>query len=351
MSGSATEKTYEMLWDCRYCGQKKLLGLTHRFCASCGAPQDAAARYFPSEQEKVAVEEHQHVGVDLRCPACSAWNSRRSNCCTHCGGPLTAAQEARMRADQVRHEGQVFGIESVQDARREFGATAPPRGAQPKKKAFSVVVALAVVLGLGALGFACAFLFWTKPASFKVVGHAWERRVEIETFGPVRKSGWCDELPGGVKEISRRRETRSTKQVQAGEECSTRRKDQGDGTFKESRECKPKFRDEPVMGERCEYEMNAWAAKDVVTASGSVLEDTPVWPKVTLKRPGTCVGCDREGKRSERYEVKLVDSSSAKVQTCEFEQSKWSSFAGGSEWVGKVGVLSNGVDCDSLGPR
>ena len=30
------EPVYEMLWDCGYCGHKKLLGLTHRFCANCG---------------------------------------------------------------------------------------------------------------------------------------------------------------------------------------------------------------------------------------------------------------------------------------------------------------------------
>ena len=31
------KKTYEMMWDCPYCGTKHLLGLTHRHCPNCGA--------------------------------------------------------------------------------------------------------------------------------------------------------------------------------------------------------------------------------------------------------------------------------------------------------------------------
>src|SRR4029078_11427250 len=59
------EAVYEMIWDCKFCGQKKLLGLTHRFCAGCGAPQDPAARYFPPEHENVAVLDHPLRGADV----------------------------------------------------------------------------------------------------------------------------------------------------------------------------------------------------------------------------------------------------------------------------------------------
>jgi hypothetical protein len=59
MPEGANEAVYEMIWDCKFCGQKKLLGLTHRFCAGCGAPQDPASRYFPPDSEKVAVHDHE----------------------------------------------------------------------------------------------------------------------------------------------------------------------------------------------------------------------------------------------------------------------------------------------------
>jgi hypothetical protein len=42
---------FEMLWDCSFCGKTKLLAITHRHCAECGAPQDQTKRYFPSEED------------------------------------------------------------------------------------------------------------------------------------------------------------------------------------------------------------------------------------------------------------------------------------------------------------
>ena len=48
----ADEKSYEMFWDCEYCGSSKLLGITHRHCPNCGAPQDPEKRYFPPDEEK-----------------------------------------------------------------------------------------------------------------------------------------------------------------------------------------------------------------------------------------------------------------------------------------------------------
>lgn len=100
------DPVYEMLWDCKFCGQKKLLGLTHRFCAGCGAPQDPAARYFPPDDEKVAVLDHPFVGADLACPACKQPMSRAAKCCTHCGSPIdrgpAAASAASVRARAPR---------------------------------------------------------------------------------------------------------------------------------------------------------------------------------------------------------------------------------------------------------
>src|SRR5690606_40463181 len=64
-----SEKTYEMFWDCEYCGAAKLLGLTQRYCPNCGAPQNPEKRYFPPEHEKRS--EERRVGKE-----CS---SRRSS--------------------------------------------------------------------------------------------------------------------------------------------------------------------------------------------------------------------------------------------------------------------------------
>ena len=94
-----TSKTYEMLWSCEYCGAKKLLGKTHRHCPECGAAQDPARRYFPSEEEKVAVEDHVFVGADVHCPACKAPMSKAAKHCAECGAPLEGGGEVARIAE------------------------------------------------------------------------------------------------------------------------------------------------------------------------------------------------------------------------------------------------------------
>ena len=94
--GDTTEKTYEMLWDCEFCGTEKLLGKTHRHCPECGAVQNPKTRYFPSEDEKVAVEDHQFVGADRHCGACDAPNSVMAKHCTECGAPMDGTREVEV---------------------------------------------------------------------------------------------------------------------------------------------------------------------------------------------------------------------------------------------------------------
>lgn len=100
-----TERTYEMLWDCHYCGTKRLLGLTHRHCPECGAAQDPTWRYFPADEDKVAVQDHVHHGADLICPACRAPAGTAARCCGNCGSPLEGGGRVRQRVDQVAAEG------------------------------------------------------------------------------------------------------------------------------------------------------------------------------------------------------------------------------------------------------
>ncbi|HPB99232.1 MAG TPA: hypothetical protein PKW66_25130, partial [Polyangiaceae bacterium] len=71
----------------------------------------------------------------------------------------------------------------------------------------------------------------------------------------------------------------------------------------------------------------------------------------TLSRPGECEGCEREGKKTATYTLRLQDASSGKEKTCSFsDPEKWKSFQVGSSWKAKVGGISGGIDCDSLTP-
>src|SRR5688500_9569109 len=136
------ERVYEMLWDCAYCGTRKLLGKTHRFCPKCGAPQDAEKRYFPSDDEKVAVEDHVYVGADRMCGACGSAMSAKALHCSQCGAPLEGAREVR-RADAE--------------------PKAPPSVAKPARGLASCLLpALAIaVLVVGGL---LVTFFWKKDA-------------------------------------------------------------------------------------------------------------------------------------------------------------------------------------------
>jgi hypothetical protein len=346
------------VWDCKYCGQKKLLGLTHRFCAGCGAPQDPAARYFPPENEKVAVHDHPFVGADVACPACKQPMSRAAKCCTHCGSPLERGVEVARRADVVVPPagGQAFSGADAFAAGR-YGPDAVPQtplglAATPSARAktgFPTV--LAIVGGLVALLVAVVLvvIFWKREGVFEVSGHAWERSIAIERFDTARRTAWCDERPAGARELSRRREQRGSTQVKDGETCQTRKKDNGNGTYKEVRECQPKYRSEPIMSDRCDYEVTEWRTARTLAEKGSSPQDPPRWPVVALVRAGTCLGCEREGPRSEKYTVKFTDSKAkGEAVSCDLPEARWSTFAKGTKWKGKVRVLTGGVDCDAL---
>ncbi|HEY0987264.1 MAG TPA: hypothetical protein VGD80_09445, partial [Kofleriaceae bacterium] len=86
---------FEMLWDCEFCDARGLLGKSQRYCASCGAPQNPAKRYFPKEGEQRRVDGHLYEGADRTCPACSAPQSAKAKNCTHCGSVLDGAAEVR----------------------------------------------------------------------------------------------------------------------------------------------------------------------------------------------------------------------------------------------------------------
>ncbi len=360
------DKTYEMLWDCRYCGTRKNLGKTHRHCPNCGAPQDPNARYFPPDSEKIAVEDHQYVGADVLCPACGTANSRNANNCGGCGSPLQGAKAVQQRTDRVVAEGQAFQGDSAQAARAEHaqqaaaaGQSPPAPAPSPPKTKSSVAKGCAL---FGILGFVLLVVIvaggvfaynkcGAKASVLQVDGHSWVREIAVEQYRAVEQSDWCDKMPAGAKVISRSKEKRSTKKVEDGQDCQVRKVDQGDGTFKEKKECTPKYKEEPVYDDKCRFSAFEWRPDRTEKATGSSLQDTPRWPDVNLARTGTCEGCERKAASKETYTVRFVDATSKTEQKCDYsDMGKWQSFKEGSKWTGSIGRLSGELDCDSLKP-
>lgn len=316
-----TEKTYEMMWDCDYCGTKKLLGKTHRFCAECGAPQNPDKRYFPPENEQVAVEDHQFVGADIHCPSCREPQSAAVKHCANCGGPLQGGKTAAVQAEQVvGPDGRV--------------QVPPPAGAQPKKSKAGCIIAVIVGLVLCVIAFIVVNRFWTKEAVLEVTKLSWKREIKIETYDNVKESGPCKDAP---------KDADITKRRKAEKVCKTRKIDQGDGTFKTKEECT-----EPV--EQCDYTVTKWKVTSSVKEEGGVGDD-PTWPKTKVgKKKGKArVGDKAEGDRIESYFVFLKDAKSGEEHDCVYSsESKWKDFDKGSKWKGETGMLGGDLKCDKL---
>ena len=354
------EPVYEMLWDCRFCGTKKLLGLTHRHCPNCGGPQNADERYFPSDAEKVPAKSHEYYGTDVRCAHCGVANSRNSKHCAGCGAPLERAPEVSRRDDQVDATGQGFAADTKKTPRdtnaapnrdESEGAAEGLVGApEPRAKASTGVrtavragCLIVVVLVLLAI----ALLLWKKPGGVEVVGHTWKRVIDVERYGPVSESAWCDQMPFAARSVRHAREVRSHERIADGQDCHMRRVDRGNGTFSESQECEPRYRDEPVYSDRCYFTVDRWTKARSASAEGSSLNDAPRWPATSLSQSGSCEGCEREGSRHETYTVVFRDEG-AHEHPCDFDQQRWASFADGSRWKGAMGVVGGGLDCGSV---
>lgn len=318
---------YEMLWDCRYCGARKLLGLSHRHCPNCGAAEDPNARYFPQDSEKVAVQNHEYVGADIVCRYCQAASSRRAHHCGRCGAPLS--------------EGSTVTSQTVPGVAQPLAAAPSP----PTRPAWKLLLP---VLALMAVSAVAVTLLWKKDRSFVVASRSWERSVQVERFGLVKESAWCSELPAGASEVVRRRERHGTRQVPDGEDCRAQKQDRGDGTFKEERVCQPRFKDEPIYEDKCSFVLPKWSPQGEQRAQGE--SSAPHWPTVALGRSGCRdPGCEREGARRERYVVQFKDDAGESYR-CDFSERVWDQFSAGKRYPGKLRALVGTLDCGSISP-
>jgi hypothetical protein len=321
---------FEMLWDCEHCDTKNLLGKTNRYCPVCGSPQDPKRRRFPEPGQETAANT-EFDGADKACPACSTPNGAKAVHCRHCGSPMEGAGQVKRLADQV--DGR-----SVDQP--PTPAAAPPPA---KKKLWPYVAGAAVVMMCGFCG---VMAMWKKPSKATVAAHTWERVIDVEKYGPVSESGWCDSMPSGAYDVSKSRKQRSTNKVPDGETCSTRNIDRGDGTFERKQECKPKYKEEPVYDDHCAFKVDKWAKSRSVTAKGT-LREPPAWPSLAGLRGGVGVGAEREGAHHETYTVKFTGPK-GEDWSCDYGEGQWQSLKEGTTLDVQVRVIGGGLDCGSV---
>jgi ribosomal protein L40E len=348
MSDGTTDQRlgrYEMLWDCAFCGAARLLGATHRYCPECGAPQDQTRRYFPREDEKVAVADD-YAGTDRACAHCGYPNGARATFCAKCGAALDEAAAVRRRAAQTVPAGQAFAADDAERAHAEL--TGAPRPAPaPRRRSRLWIYLLVAAL---AIGVAIWFFFIRKrDAELEVAEQRWARVVAIEEYRDVEKESWQHQLPATARTISCYDKTYETKKVRDGEDCRTQRVDQGDGTFEERRECTPRYRSEPVQRPWCRYAVREWTEVDqqrAETRDGS----EPGWPEVGLGRGEQVLGSRRQGARRERFELDLIEPG-GKRHTCAVGQALWTKLPPGTVVRGEARARSGEIVCSTIKPK
>jgi hypothetical protein len=339
---------YEMIWDCKFCGSANLPAKTHKFCPNCGAAQDPDTRRFPSDEEKIAVQNYVARGADLICASCSTPNAGDAKFCQQCGAPLENATRAQTVASERKREGDKFENGAERNVDQERFESEMRRVGVTQTAAKSSNRTLYIALGAVALVVIAILVavFWKRESSVYVAGHEWERTIAIEEFRQVDDQAWCDSMPSDAYGVSRRREQRSTRRVQDGESCEIERVDQGDGTFREQRVCSPTYREEPVYDDRCYFTVDRWQQVRTVDASGMSLDDAPVWPQTNIRRSGSCLGCQREGNRDESYV--LVLQVEDRQYRCEVLYDAWQNAPIESTWTLQVSVVTGQPDCGSL---
>jgi hypothetical protein len=307
-----SEGFFEMLWDCDHCGTKGLLGKSQRFCAECGAPQNPEKRYFPTPEQQQQVVGHAYVGADRTCPSCQSPMGAAAKSCTHCGSPMDGAREVA----SVEH------------------APAPKR----KRRIWPYIVAAIALLVV-----AIWFLFIrSSTAQVTVTQHRWQRTLAIEEFKDHAQEAWRDQVPAGASLPVCHRTQRSTRQVPDGEDCHTERHDKKDGTFEQTRVCKPTYRSEGVDGDWCTFTIRSWVQVDTAKAAGSGM--APAWPtNVPPADTAAGLGARRSGARSETLFLDFEGK-----DPCEVSEQQWRRYPDGTKFKARVRARSGEVVCGAL---
>ncbi len=353
----ALEKNYEMMWDCQFCGTEKLLGKTHRHCPICGAAQEPDARYFPPDDEKVAVEDHKLVGRDVRCPACNSLNSASAVHCGACGAPLEGGEKAQAIAqgDWLEKDADSPYDQSRDVAQEKFerdmaaaGVELP--GQQSERESGGrrwLIIAGVVLLAVCGVGF---WLFsQTEEQAVIASEHEWTRTINVETYQRTQDGDWRNSVPAAAYNERCYEKQRGTERIADGEECRTVRRDNGDGTFTERQECETTYREEPTYDTWCDYSIDRWTASEAIRTSGTGLQPAPAWGETDFSCSGPRLGCEREAERNESYTV--VFQGDDETFQCDFDQAEWAAISLESRWLLEVRQFGGGAACDTLQPQ
>ncbi len=334
-------KIIEGLWDCPYCGQKGIGGLT-KSCPNCAHPQDEGTKfYLGSEKKAVDAEKAKNYGkgADWTCAFCGSLNRYNNENCSNCG------------AERADSSGDYF-----ENRRKEAAKAAPPPAPPPKKrKLWPLLLVLLAIIAVVVL------IAMPRSKDVTVSDKAWSRSIAIEEYVTLRESDWS--VPSGGRVVNSRREIRSYNQVLDhyatepyevaeevldGYDTYTDYEDNGDGTFTEITREEPRYRteyhteyrevpvyrQEPVYDTLFDYDIERWVPTREETARGSSYEpgdstlrglevSEPYWPETRLS------GSERERGHSESYTLYFTDKKKGSTYTARVSEEIWQKYKKG----------------------
>ncbi len=364
-------KIIEGVWDCRYCGAKKVRGGL-RECPQCGHPRDEGITFYIDNPQNYVYDEAKaekaRRGPDWVCPACDCLNPADDKVCIGCGTPRDAESKDYFQTQQEIHQQEHKTYQREEKDWRAFEPSyvapveeKPKPTYTPPQKRFNlkkVLVPVLSVLIVIALVWGMVALFAPREVSGTVMDMGWERSIEVEEYKTVRESDWS--IPPGGRKVSQSEEIHHYNQVLDHYETKTRTyteqvldhyetyvsgyRDLGNGHFEEITSQRPVYRTEtrtetyqepvyisvPVYQTKYVYDIDKWVHQSYKKTSGN--DKNPYWSDYE------CGDKERFGARSETYVITVKDEDgNTKDYTLSFAQ--WNTLMVGQEVKMKANIF------------
>ena len=336
MSNDENNSTsFQMLWNCPACDKVGLLGIDHRFCPNCGSTQDVNNRYFPPEGEEVEAKNHEYSGADWICEYCDTASSNSAKSCGHCGAAKDGTQGPKITIDP--------------NETKEVESNPPVEsGALLSKFKWPAIGCGGILVLL--IGFMIFATLSTSEEMRKIDHHSWKSSVKISKYHTFVDTAFCENMPRKVKlgfksKVKRITQKKfGTKKVPDGEECKTVKKDKGDGTFKKTKQCKPKYKRLPLYKDYCHFTNVGWKVNRTLEDSDKGMNFK--YPEFSLAKKGNCIGCERVDDKNMAYFVHIENQ--GKLNACSVEKPLWSSLKDGQDVIVGIKTIGGGLRCQEI---
>lgn len=352
----------ELRWICPHC-QNNNPG-NEKSCLGCGAPQPDDVVFFQPEQQTLITDQKKidqaKAGADIHCGFCGTRNSGDAETCIKCGSDLVSGKKREAGTVIGAYSKETVGPNWVCDncqnenvashthcvacgapKKIELPISAispkPPISTPSKRNWRSCLIPGLILVGLVILAIVIFSIFSkTEDVSGFVSGVEWQRAIEIESFGPVTRSDWREDISPGIaigKCEMRYYRTQDQPAPQATEVCGTPYTvDLGNGVAEVVQDCSYQ-----IYAEYCQYTVDDWQLTDTLEISGADL--SPYWPDSQLTNN------QRFGDKSEKYLVQFNTSDGVyKFSVSDINQ--YLQFLPGSEWLLTINAFNQVSDVE-----